>query len=45
MMNTEDKNMNHEGVEVPNYYGEDGLLYCGVCREPKEAFSLEEKNC
>lgn len=38
MMNTEDKNMNHEGVEVPNYYGEDGLLYCGVCREPKEAF-------
>ena len=27
MMNTEDKNMNHEGVEVPDYYGEDGLLH------------------
>ena len=24
--------------EAADYYGEDGLLYCGVCHEPKEAF-------
>ena len=27
MMNTEKINMDHEGVEVPDYYGEDGLLH------------------
>ena len=24
--------------EATDYYGENGLLYCGVCHEPKEAF-------
>ena len=24
--------------ETADYYGEDGLLYCGVCHEPKKAF-------
>ena len=24
--------------ETTDYYGENGLLYCGVCHEPKEAF-------
>lgn len=43
MMNTEKINMDHEGVEVPDYYGEDGLLYCGVCHEPKEAYLPEGK--
>ena len=31
MMNAEKINMDYEGVEVPDYYGEDGLLHCGVC--------------
>lgn len=43
MMNTEKINMDHEGVEVPDYYGEDGLLHCGVCHEPKEAYLPEGK--
>ncbi len=33
----------YEGVEVPDYYGEDGLLHCGVCHEPKEAYLPEGK--
>ena len=43
MMNAEKINMDHEGVEVPDYYGEDGLLHCGVCHEPKEAYLPEGK--
>lgn len=30
--------------EVADYYGEDGLLYCGVCHEPKEAFFRAGQN-
>ena len=43
MMNIEEMNMDYEGVEVPDYYGEDGLLHCGVCHEPKEAYLPEGK--
>ena len=43
MMNAEKINMDYEGVEVPDYYGEDGLLHCGVCHEPKEAYLPEGK--
>lgn len=43
MMIIEANNMNHEGVEVPDYYGEDGLLHCGVCHEAKEAYLPEGK--
>ena len=43
MMNTEKINMDHEGVEVLDYYGEDGLLHCGVCHEAKEAYLPEGK--
>lgn len=43
MMNAEKINMDHEGVEVPDYYGEDGLLHCDVCHEPKEAYLPEGK--
>ena len=27
-----------------DYTGEDGLLYCGSCRQPKEAYFTEGKN-
>ena len=43
MMNTENMNMDYEGVAVPDYYGEDGLLHCGVCHEAKEAYLPEGK--
>ena len=43
MMNTEEMNMDYVGVKVPDYYGEDGLLHCGICHEPKEAYFLGEK--
>ena len=43
MMNTEDMNMDYEGVEVPDYYGDDVLLRCGVCNEAKEAYLPEGK--
>lgn len=43
MMNTEEMNMDYEGVEVPDYYGENGLLHCGVCHEAKEAYLPEGK--
>ena len=43
MMNTDDMNMDYKGVEVPDYYGEDGLLHCGVCYEAKEAYLPEGK--
>ena len=26
-------------AEAEDYTGEDGLLYCGKCRKPKEAYS------
>ena len=29
--------------EQPDYTGEDGLLYCGKCRKPKEAYFPEGK--
>ena len=29
--------------EPEDYTGEDGLLYCGSCRQPKEAYFTEEK--
>lgn len=41
MIITEEMNMNYEGVEVPDYYGEEGLLHCGVCHEAKEAYFPE----
>ena len=28
-------------AEPEDYTGEDGLLYCGKCRKPKEAFNIE----
>ena len=43
MMITEEMNMDYEGVEAPDYYGEDGLLHCGVCHEAKEARIPEGK--
>lgn len=27
-----------------DYIGEDGLLYCGQCHEPKEAYFDQEKS-
>ena len=27
-------------AEPEDYTGEDGLLYCGKCRQPKEAFNI-----
>lgn len=29
--------------EPEDYTGEDGLLYCGSCRQPKEAYFIEGK--
>ena len=42
------KNNMQIAYEVPsekavNYYGDDGLLYCGICHEAKEAYWPEEK--
>ena len=31
-------------AEPEDYTGEDGLLYCGSCRQPKEAYFTEGKN-
>ena len=31
-------------LEQPDYTGADGLLYCGSCRKPKEAYFPEGKN-
>ena len=28
-------------AEPEDYTGEDGLLYCGSCRQPKEAYFAE----
>ena len=30
-----------QGAEPEDYIGEDGLLYCGSCRQPKEAYFPE----
>ena len=30
-------------AETEDYTGEDGLLYCGKCRKPKEAYFPEGK--
>ena len=30
-------------AELEDYTGEDGLLYCGSCRQPKEAYFPEGK--
>ena len=32
-------------VELQDYVAEDGLLYCGSCKTPKEAFFPNGKNC
>ena len=32
-----------KGAEPEDYTGEDGLLYCGSCRQPKEAYFPEGK--
>ena len=32
-------------VEAEDYTGEDGLLYCGKCHTPKEAYFAEGKTC
>ena len=31
-------------AEPQDYTGEDGLLYCGKCRTPKEAYFPADKN-
>ena len=31
-------------AEPEDYTGEDGLLYCGKCRQPKEAYFPEGKS-
>lgn len=38
MMITDEMNMDYKRVDVPDYYGEDGLLHCGVCHEVKETY-------
>ena len=38
------KNMMQLGERTrEDYIGEDGLLYCGQCHEPKEAYFNQEK--
>jgi DNA replication protein DnaC len=32
-------------AEAEDYTGEDGLLYCGKCHTPKEAYFPEGKTC
>ena len=32
-------------AEAEDYTGEDGLLYCGKCHTPKEAYFAEGKTC
>ena len=32
-------------TEAEDYTGEDGLLYCGKCHTPKEAYFAEGKTC
>ena len=37
-------NMAADTQQPEDYTGEDGLLYCGKCRTPKEAY-FPEKQC
>ena len=37
-------NMTQTTPEPEDYTGEDGLLYCGKCRKPKEAYFPEGKS-
>ena len=37
-INTVLENMTTTTPEPEDYTGEDGLLYCGKCRKPKEAY-------
>ena len=37
------ENMTATTPEQEDYTGEDGLLYCGKCRKPKEAYFPEGK--
>ena len=37
------ENMTATTPEPEDYTGEDGLLYCGKCRKPKEAYFPEGK--
>ena len=32
-------------AETEDYTGEDGLLYCGKCHKPKEAYSRRARHC
>lgn len=42
-MNRDIENLAQTTVESADYYGEDGLLHCGVCHEAKEAYFPEGK--
>ena len=37
------ENMTVTTPEPEDYTGEDGLLYCGKCRKPKEAYFAPDK--
>ena len=37
------ENMTTATPEPEDYTGEDGLLYCGKCRKPKEAYFAPDK--
>ena len=37
------ENMTTATPEPEDYTGEDGLLYCGRCRKPKEAYFAPDK--
>ena len=37
------ENMTTAAPEMEDYIGEDGLLYCGKCHTPKEAYFPEGK--
>ena len=37
------ENMTTTTPEPEDYTGEDGLLYCGKCRKPKEAYFAPDK--
>ena len=39
------ENMTATTPEQEDYTGEDGLLYCGKCRKPKEAYFPEARHC
>ena len=39
------ENMTTTTPERSDYTGEDGLLYCGKCHKPKEAYFPEARHC